>query len=179
MGIPLYTTGTNTYTDVIKLTDNTYFDILNANTLCYTINPNTSYFQTREISQYILAYLHDPPIQNIIKQHNPFKDRYSNNNDIFIHIRLGDVIRFNPGVDYYKEALQNVLSYDNIYIGSDSPKHNIIHSIIKDFPNTKICHMSPVETIQFGSTCKHVVLSHGSFSAVIGWISSESTSQLL
>ena len=30
--------------------------------------------------------------------------------------------------------------------------------------------MDPVKTIQFGSTCKHIVLSHGSFSAMIGYL---------
>lgn len=30
--------------------------------------------------------------------------------------------------------------------------------------------MDEIHTIQFASTCKHIVLSHGSFSAVIGYL---------
>ena len=31
-------------------------------------------------------------------------------------------------------------------------------------------NINPIETIQFGSTCKNIILSHGSFSAVIGYL---------
>lgn len=36
------------------------------------------------------------------------------------------------------------------------------------YPSIIFIDKNPIETIQFGSTCKNIILSHGSFSAVIG-----------
>jgi hypothetical protein len=54
---------------------------------------------------------------------------------------------------------------------SDSKNHPIIKDLIKNYENSVIIDYDEIKTIQFGSTCKNVILSHGSFSAIIGYLS--------
>ena len=62
------------------------------------------------------------------------------------------------------------MEYDNIYIGSDDFNHSVIQKIKSVYPKVIFIEKDPVETIQFGSTCKNIILSHGSFSAIIGYL---------
>jgi len=54
----------------------------------------------------IYNYLHFNIIKSNIIQKNKFKERYNNNNDLFIHIRLGDIEHFSPGIDYYLKSIK-------------------------------------------------------------------------
>ena len=67
------------------------------------LNLMHDYFQNKEIINILYNYL------QLNKQHiidkNPYKIRYKNNNDVFLHIRLTDVKHFNPGINYYENAL--------------------------------------------------------------------------
>ena len=61
--------------------------------------------------------------------------------------------------------------YDNLYIATDSPGHEIIAMLRKKLPKLNIYDTNLPDIMLFGSTCKYVVLSYGSFSAVIGYLS--------
>ena len=100
LGIPLFV-GENKYNNTIKLTDDNYFDISNKEQLKSNVNPNNNYFQTKKISDIIHNYLNKDDLVNKITNNNPYKNRYNNNNDCFIHIRLGKVAKWNPGFEYY------------------------------------------------------------------------------
>jgi hypothetical protein len=63
------------------------------------------------------------------------------------------------------------LKFDKLYISSDSPNHPIVCELLQTYIGSNIINLDEIETLQFGSTCKYVVLSHGSFSAVIGYLS--------
>lgn len=169
LGINLFC-GTKKYNKTVIVKNNNYIDILNkSEQIEYNLDLNSDYFQTEEIINLIYKYLNlEENKQNIIN-HNPFKDRYNNNNDLFIHIRLGDVANRNPGIQYYLKVIKQI-SFENLYIASDSLEHSIIQNIQKIYPNAILVNKTPVETIQFGSTCKNIILSHGSFSAVIGYV---------
>jgi len=167
LGITLFS-GTNCFNKNITLCDDNFFDVLNATELKENLIVN-GFYQTKSISQSIFNYLRKENIKKQIILKNPFKSRYSNNNDCFIHIRLTDVSHFNPGIAYYLEAL-SATSFDNLYIGTDEPNHSIITEIKKHYSNLIVLYYDEVNTIQFGSTCKHVILSHGSFSATIGYL---------
>lgn len=172
LGIELFV-GKNDHKLLKKLTDDNYFEILNMPTINFNLNPNDNYFQTKEIMQFIYDWLHQSHIQNNIIQHNPYKTRYNNNNDLFVHVRLGDVIHFNPGFCYYDKIIAQIKQtcmINNVYIASDSFNHEIVCELQKKY-NARHVLKDEVETIQFGSTCKHIVLSHGSFSAIIGYLS--------
>jgi hypothetical protein len=129
---------------------------------------------------------------------NPFKYRYNTNNDLFVHIRLDDAAKWNPGIEYYLKAISNI-SYDNLYISTDQTDHPIVQTLVDIYStkppprntaplrsgiNGKVTSVTPtfiqqlkvidydeIKTFQFGSTCKNVILSHGSFSAIIGYLS--------
>lgn len=173
LGIALYTEGTKSYADTIALTDANYMEIYNnAQHIHNNLNPNDDFFQTREISKLIHTYLKTQK-ENIIWA-NPFKDRYLMNNDVCMHIRLTDAAHHNPGALYYIQALNRIKS-NNIFIATDEPTHFIINEIVKTYPTCKILNLDMIKTIQLASTCNHVILSHGSYSALIGYISYYST----
>jgi hypothetical protein len=168
LGIELFI-GEKKYNNSIILSANNLFDILSRN-INFNLNANCDHFQTYKISNKIYDYLNSNYIKNKIKESNKFKNRYENNNDIFIHVRLGDVIDVNPGTNYYLKCIK-MLEYDNIYLASDSLNHSIIKDIVKEYPSIKLIDYDEVETIQYGSTCKNVILSQGTFSAIIGYLS--------
>ena len=84
LGIFLFT-GTKFYNKESILTDENYFLYLNKENIESNINPNFDFFQTKEITNMIYSYLRNENKDNIIAS-NIFKERYKNNNDIFIHI---------------------------------------------------------------------------------------------
>ena len=172
LGIHLFTQGKNKYNETIKVTDENYLIILNEyKNMHYNIDTCWSFFQTKEISHLLYDYLHDNNHKNSIIESNPFKNRYLNNNDCFVHVRLGDIAHLNPGFEYYNKAISQLPSFDKLYIGTDTPENPIIKQLVKSYPSVYVLPYSEVETIQFASTNKYIILSHGSFSAFIGWIS--------
>ena len=169
LGIELFS-GSNSYKYINYLTDANYFTIYNIDKLNYSLNPNNNYFHTKEITNLLYNYLHKDEIKSNIINNNPFKERYTKNNDLFIHIRLTDVAHFNPGIKYYINAIKNII-FDNLYISTDDNNNNIIKEILKLYPSSQLINFDEITTFQFASTCKHIILSHGSFSAVIGYLS--------
>lgn len=173
LGIDLFC-GKNIFKNEMALRDETYFKIYDSTCLDHNLYPDMSFFQTKEIINFVYNYLHTDKIKSNIIEKNPFKDRYNTNNDLFIHVRLTDVERFNPGINYYLNTISKI-NFENIYIASDDTKHNIIKQILEKYPNAKIIDYNEIETIQFGSTCKNIILSHGTFSSVIGYLAFFST----
>ena len=170
IGFDLYK-GTNKYDKTITLSDDNYINILNRNIIDFNVNPNKHFFQTQDITDLIYKHIRSNKHKLLIIQNNPYKDRYNNNNDIYIHIRIGGIYgKQNPGVDYYILCI-NKIKYDNIYISTDCINHNIINELISKFPIIKIIEKNDVETIQFASSCKYIILSYGSYSAIIGYLS--------
>jgi len=173
LGIDLFS-GNKQYDRIEILKDDNYFDIYNSKSINCILNSDIYYFQTKEITNLLYDYLHTDKIKTNIIEKNPYKERYNNNNDLFIHIRLNDAAQFNPGVNYYLNAIKNV-NFDKLYISTDDKNHNIIKTIVNEYPNTNIIEYDEIATFQFASTCKHIILSHGSFSAIIGYIAFYST----
>jgi len=169
LGIELFS-GSNSYNLIQKLTDDNYFTIYNMDELNYNLNPNGHFFQTKEITNLIYNYLHKDKIKSKIIGNNPFKERYTKNNDLFVHIRLTDAEQWNPGITYYINAINNII-FDKLYISTDDKNNNMITELLKLYPFASLVDADEIITFQFASTCKHIVLSHGSFSAVIGYLS--------
>jgi hypothetical protein len=169
LGIELFG-GTHLHIHMIKLTDDNYFGVYNSLNCNFALDPNSNFFQTREICNLIHKHLRMKNIMSNIINKNPFNPRYNANNDLFVHIRLGDVANQNPGVKYYTNAMKNI-KFDRLYISTDDSKHEITLTLLSLFPESELVEKDEITTFQFASTCKHVVLSHGSFSAVIGYLS--------
>lgn len=171
LGIELFS-GDLIHSKSIELNDSNLMTYLMSNTelsLNFTFKFHC-YFQTKQISNYLHFYLQKPDIKDAIIASNQYKERYNTNTDAFVHVRLGDVISYNPGFAYYDNAI-SALEFSTLYISSDSIDHEICQSIIKKFPNSVVIDYSIIDIIKFASTCKYVILSHGSFSATIGNLS--------
>ena len=151
--------------------DTNYLELYNADLVEFNVEFR-DFFQSTEIANMSHLYLQSK-IPTIMSN-NKYKDRYNNNNDCFVHVRLGDVEKYNPGFSYYDCVLSG-LSVNNIYLSTDSKDHLIIKQITDKYPNIQILEYSPADIILFGSTCKYVVLSYGTFSAMIGYLAFYST----
>lgn len=176
LGIHLFV-GKNKYDKQNILQENDYMNIYNFNgKVDFNIIVHEGmYYQNSSTSIILYNYFNEEKNKNNIINANKFKDRYNNNNDLFIHIRLGDITNhFNISPIYYEKIIESI-QCDNIFIASDSPHHDICVNLCSKYPNCSIVYYNEVETIHFGSTCKHVALSHGSFSCVIGYFSFFST----
>ena len=140
-----------------------------------------NYYQDPQIMKHIIQYFNnsDNKVCQEIINNNKFKDRYKNNNDMFIHIRnihsessrtCGNKFKNYPEFNYYNKIIEEYKNKtDNIYLSSDYTSNTeLIDKIIETHSNIKIKDLSDTDTILFGSTCKYVVLSAGSYSFFIG-----------
>jgi hypothetical protein len=169
MGIDLFI-GINNYNKTIKINNENYYQEYMKENIDYNVDLNGDYFQFQDLTDKIFNYFRSNNVCKSIISNNIFNNRYNNNNDIFIHIRLTDAERYNPGLKYYINCIENIKDYNNLYISSDDINHYIIKYIYYNYKNVSIINYDIIETLQFGSTCKNIILSHGSFSAVIGWL---------
>jgi hypothetical protein len=168
LGINLFV-GTKKYGHKKVLNDDNYFSVYNETNMDYDLDPNNNYFQTKEIIQLLYDYLHTNNVKMSIMTNNPFKERYNANNDLFIHVRLTDVAHFNPGVSYYLNTIEKI-HHNDIYLSTDQENHPIIGEICSKYPKIRIIRCDEINTFQFASTCRNIILSHGSFSAIIGYL---------
>lgn len=167
LGIKLFI-GSKKYNQTIVINNDNYMKYFNNNIQNnYNFDFNKAYFNNEVISS-ILCYHLNYNKQNIMDK-NIYKKRYNNNNDVFLHIRLTDVSKFNVGINYYIHCLE-LLNYDNIYIGTDNPNDELIKKLKTLYPNIIFLEEDPIKTIQYASTCKYIILSHGTFSAIIGYL---------
>lgn len=159
LGIPLYS-GKNIYENSVMIDESRFLHLLkHENELSLNIITGDNYFQTREITRIIYDYL------------EPIRMRaHPKNNDVFIHLRLDDTADCNPGFKYYDKVLSS-LSFTRGYISSDSPDHEICKQLLEKYPTLEIIQMDEVNTLLFGSSKKYTILSHGTFSAIIGYLS--------
>lgn len=169
LGVPLYY-GTRVYPRMVELSDEEYMSMYYADTIDCNVYLNNATFQTKQISNMIYDYLRQHASHIITK--NKFNDYYNCDN-VFIHVRLGDVIKYNPGVQYYHETLSYILQthqIQNIYLSTDSPTHKTIQTLQQQFPQIKLIQFNEVDTLLFGSTATHLILSNGTFSAMLGYL---------
>ena len=91
--------------------------------------------------------------------------------DLFVHVRLGDCIALNrvPSLDYYVKALEQT-QFDKGYISSDTPSHEIVTYLMSKF-NLTLYENKPAETINFAKDFGSLVLSRGTFSWWIAFLS--------
>jgi len=83
LGITLFS-GKKTYNNAIELNENNYLTVYNSDNLKSNLNANPNFFQTKEITHLIYNYLRKDEIKTNIINNNPFKNRYNNNDDLFM-----------------------------------------------------------------------------------------------
>lgn len=160
----------------IKIKSNQIIDILNGNDFNFQnyIYILDGFYQNPEIIKHIFDYFNnlDNSLVKSIIFNNPYKNRYNNNEDIFIHIRSGDIFKNNtvkPDYNFYKNLIEKFKN-KNIYLGSDNFNSDICKKLLSNFKIKKYQN-NKIDTLQFGSTCKYVILSSGSYSLILSFLS--------
>ena len=160
------------YHETVKIEDYDFFKLLEQDNLTTNLNVHNTYFQNQDIADFIRNYLSENPQKNKIIDKNIYRHRYEKNEDIFVHIRLDDAAKYNPGFEYYDNAL-SYLKFNQGFISSDSIDHTICKQLIEKYGLMPV-KTNEVHTIMFASTCKYLLLSSGTYSwfmGVIGWYS--------
>jgi hypothetical protein len=91
------------------------------------------------------------------------------NNDLFVHVRLGDLSATNSGIEYYSKAIESI-KYNKGFISSDDFGHDITKMLITKY-NLTPYHGTPQSTIKFAKNFNNLVLSLSTFSWWIGFLS--------
>ena len=103
-----------------------------------------------------------------ILSHFKFEEEFFENR-VFVHVRLSDVSHLNPGINYYRKALKSI-NFESGFISTDSPEHEIIKKLTDEFGLT-VYKNNEVETIKFARKFENIILSKGTFSWWIGFLS--------
>jgi len=168
LGIHLFT-GEETYDKTVSLRDHNFMEYVLGDPIYKNISiVNNVWCQTKEFAIYLRDYFNISQQKQSIMDTNIYKNRYQNNRDVYVHIRLGDIVKHNyfQPFEYYDKILSG-LDFDNGYFSSDTPDHPICLQLAEKY---KLKHFgeSDVKTIMFASTCTHLILSSGTFSWLIG-----------
>ena len=170
LGLNLFS-GTKVHPILFRLNDSNYMEVFNRNIFLANLNVMSErcYLQTPEVATLIHTFLRRPSIATPVMAANPYKQFYKNDDTTFVHVRLTDVRHLSPGSRYFLKAIA-ATRFNTLYIASDDFEDEIIKEITAVYPNAILFSASPTETLQFGSTCRNVILSGGSFSAMIGML---------
>jgi hypothetical protein len=166
-----YNIGQNIYNKNLLVTEQNMMTLLQENhdkEPCNLIINNNVWFQSKEFCLIIQKYFYKEINKNSIINNNYYKNRYNNNKDLFIHIRMGDVANITGEYLSYYEKILNIETYDNAYISSDSIEHDLCKKLIQKY-KLIVFNKSDIETIMFSSTCNKIILSGGTFSWMIGF----------
>lgn len=167
--------GTKIYNKNLLLNESNFINLFESDlTPKNIIIDNNVWFHTKEFCIMIKEYFKRNNLFFSVKNHNKYRNRYKNNNDLFIHLRLGDVTdKTKKFAKYYIKVLE-YLQFDKGYISSDSIDNQLCIKLIKKY-NLEIIDRPETDTIMFGSTCKNIILSGGSFSWLIGFLAHPSS----
>lgn len=170
LGIHFYK-GNNIYNENYLLTDYNFEDLLESDLPAKNIIiDNDVWFHTHRFCKMIKKYFIENNLFEKVISKNRYNKRFNNNNDLFIHIRLGDVAdKTKELISYFENTIKSI-DFENGYITSDSINHRICVNLIQKY-KLKIIDENEVKTIMYGSTCKNIILSGGTFSWLIGFLS--------
>lgn len=166
LGLKLYE-GKRTYDQTHFANDTTFMSIIeHAPSVNFNLVMDVVSAQTPQFSAFLYNHFAKPEERGPAMYANFYRSRYNTNNDVFLHVRLGDAAAWSAGYEYFDTALSRI-KFTNGYLASDSKDHPIVQRLLKKW-NLTFLDKDEVETIMFGSTCRHLILSHGTFSYIIG-----------
>jgi len=153
--------GTRIFENIITVTGVNFNKILETPSIDYGLY----LFYHCQNKHFILNYK-----QEILNQFNLQYDQH-HKDDLFVHVRLGDCIPNNrvPNLNYYVQAIEQS-KFKKGYISSDDPSNEIITYLINKF-NLTLYENKPAETINFAKDFGNLVLSKGTFSWWMGFLS--------
>lgn len=154
--------GINETNVIIDVDDNNFMTLLNSEKL---ENAHYRFIGYYQIKEFILEY------GDKIKELFTLNFKNTSKDEVFVAYRIGDIsgIRQMLPIEYYKEALREINPIGG-YITSDTPDHPNVMELIKEF-NLKIYNESPLDTIDFAKNFNNIILSEGSFSWWMGFLS--------
>jgi hypothetical protein len=172
LGIELYH-GSKTYEKNFLLTDENSLLFLEKDTNklfkpANIIIHKEMWLQNSIYCMFLKKYFEKPDVRHRIVMKNKYRNRYGKNNDLFIHLRLGDVTSKTSTLFEDYDNLLSIIDFDKGYISSDSIQHKFCSYLIEKY-NLQVVDKSETNTIMFASTCKHLVLSGGTYSWLIGF----------
>jgi len=154
------------FNDFIQLNDKNYFKHLKNPT------PNKGYFLKGFFQHERLLFDYREEILNLYQL--PESDFTPNKNDAFVACRLGDCLtskRTYCTMDYIDHQLKvSRDSYDKVYITSDTINHPPLVDLIEKYDLT-IYQNEPLSTILFACRFDNLILSAGSFSYWMAYLS--------
>lgn len=158
LGFSAYRGSTRIINDILHYDDSQMADLLNLEKINNGISYN-GYFQVKD---FVINYKDD------IRSH--FNLNYQNKrDDMFVHLRLDDAAQWNVGIDYYRKAIESC-NYNKGYISSDSPNSQIVNDLISEY-KLELVNTDPITTIDYAKNFGNLVLSKGTFSWWIGFLS--------
>lgn len=162
--------GANEYDKHLLVTEDNFMYILRNNLEpCNIIITNDVWFQTNDFCKILCKYFTVGKVRNKIIEKNVYNTRYNKNNDLFIHVRLGDVKEKSYDSFNYIDSVISNLAYDKAYITSDNIEDVACQQLIHK--HKLIIYMaSETDTIMFGNTCNNILMSGGTFSWMIGFL---------
>ena len=146
----------------IDVDDSNFMCLLESDSLELANYHFVGYYQIKE---FILKYRHQ--IKSLFKLDYDNQD----SDEVFVAYRIGDLEGFRQmlPIEYYQEALSK-LNFNKGYITSDSPDHPNVINLMREF-NLEIYDASSLDTINFAKNFNNLVLSEGTFSWWIGFLS--------
>lgn len=160
IGADLYKEGHIYHENKVIINDNNFLDYLKNEKIETGLHID-GYFQSKH---FVLNY------KNEILSNFNLNYNINSNEDVFLHIRLGDTSHLNVGIDYYENALKHIGEFDKGYISSDSPDHEIVKTLTRKYNLIQYID-TPTNTINFGKTFKNIIISKGTFSFWIAMLS--------
>jgi len=178
LGIELFKDGKMYYDHYIELNEELFQRVVEGgSSVPYNIFTDF-FYQTPFIAKYLREYLCDSLRKIRIIKKNPFKSRYDKNNDVFIHLRIkGAAWDYFPDYPFVDLALSHLYrltltprgwfnsGYGKIYLATDQFDHPVCIKLCRKYDMIPV-EADEIKTIQFGSTCRHIILSNGTF----GWV---------
>lgn len=162
--------GSQIYKKNLLLTDFDFENLLESDVSPKNVIINNNvWFHKNRFCKIVDKYFNDNNLFDKVRERNVYKARYNNNNSLFIHLRLGDVADKTAELNTYLENTVKSLTFEKGYIASDDINHPMCKSLIHKY-NLMVVNKDEVKTIMFGSTCKHIILSGGTFSWLIGFL---------
>jgi hypothetical protein len=174
-GVELFI-GKNTYNSNFVITNDNFFSLINdSNNINAQIKENISLSDdlhciTKDFCLYVKKnYYDNNDNKNKIVNCNLFKERYVQNNDLFLYVSIEEYVdsnNFKNVKEYYIETIKKT-AYDKIYISSKNINHEICKTIISSY-SAIVCDKEVCEQIMFANTCKYLILSSDVTSLLIG-----------
>jgi hypothetical protein len=148
--------------NTLIVNDSNFLELLNSDSIEPRHYKFDGFFQ---IKDFVLNYKEE------IKSLFELSYDKNNENEVFVMYRIGDIegIRQILPIEFYEESLKNI-TFEKGYISSDSPNHPNVISLSKEF-NLTIYNNTPLNTINFAKNFNNLILSEGSFSWWIGFLS--------